>query len=123
MRIFNLVATSCLLAGCGSSDNPERNIAAGDAVLPCAMSGAQSFTPVCAYERATTKEGVMLTINHPDGGFRRFLVTTDGRGIVTADGAEQAIVNPLGTHEVEVAVGADRYRLPATVKGGSAAAQ
>ena len=59
----------------------------------------------------------MLVIHHPDGGFRRLLVTTDGRGVVTADGSDQASVAVIDPGTIEVAVGDDRYRLPATVKG------
>ena len=68
-------------------------------------------------ERSTTQEGLVLVLHHPDGGFRRLLVTTDGRGVVAADGSEQASVAVVGPGMIEVAIGEDRYRLPATVKG------
>jgi hypothetical protein len=57
----------------------------------------------------------VLTLHNPDGGFHRLLVTKDGRGVVAADGAEPAIVRVVGEREIEVAIGGDRYRLPATV--------
>jgi hypothetical protein len=65
----------------------------------------------------------MLTIRHDDGGFRRFRVLKDGRGVVTADGAEPALVSTIGSNAIEVQVGQDRYRLPATVKGKAAPAK
>ena len=34
--------------------------------------------------------GDMLTLRHPDGGFRRLRIVQDGRGLVSADGAEEA---------------------------------
>ena len=58
----------------------------------------------------------VLTIRHPDGGFRRLRITADGRGVIAADGAEPARVSVIGPADIEVAVGGDRYRLPATVK-------
>jgi len=45
------------------------------------------------------------------------LVTQDGRGVIAADGAEAAKVTITGADGIEVALGGNRYRLPATVKG------
>lgn len=64
----------------------------------------------------------MLTVRHPDGAFHRLLVTKDGRGVIAADGAETAVVTIIANGEIEVALGGDRYRLPATVKGKAARA-
>jgi hypothetical protein len=71
---------------------------------------------VCAVDRAQSPEGLTLTVRAPDGSFRRLLVTKDGRGVVAADGVEQAVVTPVGSDRIEVVIGGDRYRLPATVK-------
>jgi hypothetical protein len=68
-------------------------------------------------ERVQGPEGTTLTIHHPDGGFRRLLVATDGRGVIAADGADQAVVSVVADNRIEVALAGDRYRLPATVKG------
>ena len=84
--------------------------------IECMPPGRDRFTRMCAIDRTQTQDGLYLTIRHPDGGFRRLLVTTDGRGVVAADGAETAVVTPLGPTEIEVALGGGRYRLPATVK-------
>jgi hypothetical protein len=67
-------------------------------------------------DRAHSPDGLTLTLRSPSGSFRRLLVTKDGRGVVAADGVEQAAVTPLGTDRIEVAIAGDRYRLPATVK-------
>jgi len=109
-----------LLAGCHGRTlgNEATHNEAGVAHIPCALGGSPIFRTSCTVERRQTGDGLMLVIHHPDGGFRRLLVTTDGRGVVTADGAEEAQVSVVDPGTIEVAVGDDRYRLPATVKGG-----
>ncbi|QKS00845.1 hypothetical protein F9288_15360 [Sphingomonas sp. CL5.1] len=103
-----------LLAGCKEhqTDAPSPRLA-GD--LGCALGGAAGFSPSCGVERAETTRGLVLTLRHADGGFRRMLVTKDGRGVVAADGAVPARVTIVGNNEIEVALGDDRYRLPATI--------
>jgi hypothetical protein len=114
MRIFSL-ALALSLAGCGGSNAvPEK--AEGDEMIACAVDGGGDPKPVCAVERAAGPDGLILTIHHPGGGFRRLEITGDGRGVLVADGAEAAVVTPLGADLIEVAIGADRYHLPATVK-------
>jgi hypothetical protein len=109
-----------LLSACGDSEEAPKDVLAaapkGAEPIPCAVGGAADFTPVCVVDRAQSPDGLTLTVRNPDGGFRRLLVTTDGRGVVAADGVEQAAVTPLGADRIEVAIGGDRYRLPATVK-------
>lgn len=114
------------LAACGQAKTDTQVLAkvearqaeqaADDGRVQCAPAGADAFARVCEIERAETERGVVLTVRHPDGGFRRLLVTTDGRGVVAADGAEPAVVTLVGTDEIEVALGDDHYRLPATMK-------
>lgn len=87
------------------------------ATIPCALAGASDFKSECTVERSAVADGIMLTLHHPDGGFRRLQVATDGRGVVAADGADAASVKVVGADAIEVSVGGDRYRLPATVKG------
>jgi len=118
-----------LLAGCQQADEKANTAAlakaeaqqsadatADDRIL-CALDNSTEFKRVCNVDRESTDKGLVLTIRHPDGGFHRLLVTKDGRGVVAADGAEQAIVTIVGASDIQVALGADRYRLPATVKG------
>ena len=91
--------------------------------IECAPPGAAGFSYACAIDRTQTQDGLFLTLRHPDGGFRRLLVTSDGRGVVAADGAEQARVTPLTNDLIEVALGGARYRLPATVRQSKARAK
>ena len=101
-----------LLGGCDDEVVPV----AGDQRIECAVEGEAAFQRVCQIERSTDERGLILTLRSPSGGFRRLLVTRDGRGVVAADGAEPAIVEPLGKDRIEVTIGVDRYRLPATVR-------
>jgi hypothetical protein len=105
-----------LAAGCGEPDGGDPAQSAGSEKVECAVDGAAAFERVCAVERTSGTDGLVLTLRAPSGGFRRLLVTRDGRGVVAADGAEPALVRPLGPGGIEVSVGPDRYRLPATVK-------
>ncbi|QNE30975.1 hypothetical protein F1C10_02720 [Sphingomonas sp. NBWT7] len=121
-----LVPLVAALAACGPAKTDTKVLAkveanqAADAVddgrVQCAPAGADAFARVCEIERAETERGMVLTVRHPDGGFRRLLVTTDGRGVVAADGAEPAQVTLVGKDEIEVALGDDHYRLPVTTR-------
>ena len=64
---------------------------------------------------AGTPNGRRTVVRHPDGGFRRLRIVQDGRGLVSADGAEEAKLVIIDKGLIEVTVGDDRYRLPATV--------
>jgi len=84
-----------------------------DGKADCAIGPDAAWARDCLIERA----GEMLTIRHPDGGFRRFRVLADGRGLEAADGAEMARLQIVGTGLVEIRIGGDRYRLPVKVAG------
>ncbi len=121
MKAFFLALNALLLTtGCGEPKQTSREApAAAEAEeerVDCAPAGAGDFQRVCIIERVQGAEGTILTVRHPDGGFRRLLVTTDGRGVIAADGAEKAVVSILGKDRIEVALAGHRYRLPATVK-------
>ena len=115
-----LLATLSLVA-CGKSDadalNDAENAAAEEAALDgkveCALAGSTSFERTCTTERIAGSDSQLLVIRHADGGFRRFTVVKDGRGLEVADGADKAVVAISGDR-VEVVVGEDRYRFPAT---------
>lgn len=68
------------------------------------------MAPLCRREN----DGDRIVIRHPDGGFRRFVVVDDGRGIIAADGSDPAKVEPLDKGRIRVTVGSDAYELPAT---------
>ena len=109
-----------LTAGCGDTNETGAEAPAaaetGEERMECAPVGAGDFQRACTVERLEGPEGTILIVRHPDGGFRRLLVTTDGRGVIAADGAEKAVVSIIGDNRIEVALAGHRYRLPATVK-------
>ena len=121
MKMPLLVLTALFLASaCGDAAETSRGAPAaavgGEERVDCAPAGAAEFQRVCTIGREEGAEGTILTLRHPDGGFRRLLVTEDGRGVIAADGAEKAVVSIIGDNRIEVAVAEHRYRLPATVK-------
>lgn len=129
-RVRATVLIGLAVAGCGraaqqSGNEPESRLVANedaanaqpadDGHIPCATGGAATLTRSCTVDRETTPRGLALTLHHADGGFHRLLVTTDGRGVIAADGAQGAKVTVVGPDQIEVKIGTDRYRLPATV--------
>jgi hypothetical protein len=96
---------------------PEPTKAAnGNELIECAIGGAQWFLRECEVEKSKDDAGALvLVVHHPNGGFRRFTVVTDGRGLETTDGFEQAR-SEVVDGRLDVQVGDDRYRFPATVK-------
>ena len=93
----------------------QTTAAAQDETIECAVGGAASFQRDCKVEEAKVDGAKTLIVRHPDGGFRRFEVLTDGHGLATADGAEEAETSVVNG-QLEVAVGGDRYRFPATIR-------
>jgi len=93
----------------------QRHQAEDDGMILCAQ-GDGPLTRACTVEQSQGPGGLVLTVRHPDGSFHRLLATRDGRGVVAADGAEQAQVSVHGSDGIDVALGGSRYRLPATVK-------
>ena len=125
MRIYSGIAVLLLVSACsGEPDNEvlaeaEERAAANapdDGRIECAVNGDSNFTRGCETERLSGEGGTTLIIRHPDGGFRRFNVLTDGRGLEAADGAEKAKVEIVEAGKIRVSVGSDIYVLPAKVK-------
>jgi hypothetical protein len=129
MRISSALPLALLLVGCGEQrtdhaalakvEAQQRAAAEDEGRIVCARQGSADFARTCTVDRADSDAGLILTIRHPDGAFHRLLVTRDGRGVVAADGAEKAVVTILDPGTIEVALGGDRYRLPATVRAGT----
>lgn len=135
-RISSALATASLIlgacsagtqapAGSGNSDFDNALAQASsdaddDGRIVCAPAGNAAFSRQCTLDRTQTAEGLVLTVHKPDGGFHRLLVVKDGRGVVAADGAEAAKVTIVENNQIEVAIGGDRFRLPATIKGKGA---
>jgi hypothetical protein len=138
---FGLIAVAALtLGGCGLTEDREASslndsgaatganaaLAAveksvdqeieSDGKIACAIGGATEFSRVCQIEQSQTDNGLILTVRHPDGGFRKLQVVKDGRGVIPADGADPATVKLSGTKGIEVSIAGNRYLLPATVK-------
>ena len=127
---FRLIAAAIFLAGlsgCGSDagssapDEDEPTQAASNGKVECALAGSDSFERVCSTEQISANGDVMLVIRHPDGGFRRFNILTDGRGLAPADGFDETRISLLDNNMIAVESGDDTYRLPALIKGSDAA--
>lgn len=111
-RISSVTLATLTLLGCS---DPAPKVAEKAEHIPCALAGAKQFVPDCIVERAQSDGMLLLIVRHPGGAFRRFEVLGDGKGLASADGAEVALLSLSGA-VLEVAVGPDRYRFPATVK-------
>lgn len=118
MRIFSL-SFSLFLVACGRQADEANGmgmVAEHSLLIPCMIDGETQFEPRCSLRQSSGDDGSILTLSNPNGGFRRLLIAGDGRGVVAADGAEPAIVRPLGKKTIEVMIGNDRYHIPANVK-------
>jgi hypothetical protein len=128
---FALTLTLALaLAACGGNSaedlkNAEKDAdeaAALEGKVECALAGSVTFERTCTTEQIAGSEGKTLVIRHPDGGFRRFDILTDGRGLAPADGFDETRISLLSDGIIEVSSGDDKYRLPAQIKGNDAPA-
>lgn len=117
------VLALALVAGCSGQGDESATVTAadiedetGEAVetIECAVGGASQLEKVCPVERIRRGDKLELVVIHPNGGFRRFLVTTDGRGLVPADGAQQIALEFDARGFADVRIGDDRYLFPAT---------
>ncbi len=117
-----------LLAGCNAApDNGaladaearQAKEAALSGRIDCALEGAKNFDRTCTLDEMSSADGTVLVVGRADSGYRRLAIATDGRGVVSADGSAPAKVTIVGDDVIEVAVGKDRYRLPANTSGGN----
>jgi hypothetical protein len=105
-----LAALLVLLTACNGPPAPKAT-----ELVECAVDGAGDFTRVCTVERSPGPD-VLFILRSPSGSFRRLAATSDGHGVMSADGAEAATVTIVGKGLIEVSIGGDRYRLPATIR-------
>ena len=130
MRISSIVALSLALTAC--ENRPDNAVlaeaeqraaeqAGDDGRIECAIDGATDFRRDCYTERLSGEGTATMIIRHADGGFRRFNVLTDGRGLEAADGFDQARISIVEDGRILVSVGPDQYLLPARIKGGAKA--
>lgn len=124
MRISSICILLLAVSACGRPDNEvlaeaEERAASqkpDDGRIECAINGSASFSRDCETERLEGEDGVTLIVRHPDGGFRRFRVLTDGRGLEAADGSEPANISILEDDKIQVSIGPDKYILSARMK-------
>ncbi|MCJ2182028.1 hypothetical protein MTR62_04825 [Novosphingobium sp. 1949] len=109
-----MVLAALPLAGCSRPSAPPA-VAQGEERIACAVGGAGTLKPVCGVERRRVDGHLLLVVHHPDGGFRRFDVQSDGTGLAVSDGADRAVLHVLGS-KLDVSVGPDRYIFPVTMK-------
>ena len=120
MRKALLLSALFAVAACSRGDEPDpKQPAEGDEHIACAVDGQAEFANVCAVDLAQVEGKKIVVVRHPGGGFRRFELLTDGRGLASADGAEEAKVVPNGKL-LDVTVGEDRYRFPYKPKNQAA---
>jgi len=126
MRTVGGLTGLLLLAACGGApDNGDlaeaeargSREAAAEGRIECALEGAKLFDRTCTVEEISGADGTVLVVGRANVGYRRLQIATDGRGVVSADGAEPAKVTIVGDGVIEVAIGSDRYRLPANTGG------
>ena len=111
MRISSAFILVLTISGCSAgAEQPQAT--AGAQRIECALGSAAEFADDCLVERSDVENTRIVTVRHPDGGFRRFEQVADGRGLIIIDGAEEATLNFAG-NVLEVTVATDRYRFPA----------
>ena len=105
-----------MLAACNPGASTGQAAEDDDNRIECRLANSPQFDRFCTIEYGESDAGGTLVVRKPDGGFRRLLVARDGRGVVAADGAEQAEVTIIDDDRIEVTIGGDTFRLPATVR-------
>ena len=105
------------LAACAEGEQEQARAAEQRAVevapkFFCAQGDAE-LVAQCTAERTRTAEGWAITVRHPDGHFRRLLVSGDGAQVTAADGADPVTATRTGD-QMDIVIGDDRYRLPTT---------
>lgn len=117
MRTSDLAVTTLavgLLSACGGEAGDGEGVEPAQ-LVECRLGGAADFASECAlhWSGLAGQAARLLLVRHPDGGFRRLLVSEDGKRINVADGAEMPRVTMQGG-VAEIAIGGDAYRIPAS---------
>lgn len=113
-----ILVPALLLAACSSGGESGQQPSAQEAAsseaqsVPCALAGSRSFTAQCAIERVSTGGKTILTVRHPNGGFRRLIELDGGKRYAAADGSDEVSIEANGA-EIEVTLGDDHYLFPA----------
>ena len=127
LRISSAAIVALALAACssgsdaGGSVNKDGAGGSGAAqTVPCALAGSRSFTAQCGLETSISDDRTIVTLRHPDGGFRRLIALDGGKRYAAADGSDEVVLKANGA-EIEVTLGDDHYLLP--VPGSADAAK
>lgn len=117
-RCPKLLIPICALFMLAACDNEAEIAAAQQAALvgnkiECALNGSDSFLLICATERVVTDNGTILMIRHSDGGFQRFRILTDGRGLEVAEGFDDSRIEIIDEDYIILSSGNDKYKLKA----------
>ncbi len=115
LRISSAVLLAAVLAACSSESGTSAAAGEGSSgapavsvKVPCALAGAKSYTAECAVERDSRDGKVLVTLRHPDGGFRRLIELDGGKRFAAADGSDEVAIEANGK-EIEVTLGDDHY--------------
>lgn len=102
-----------LLSGTGLSGGGAA--AANGFPVSCRLAGQADFADGCTLEwLADPADGEReFVIRHEDGGFRRFLLSGDGRRVNVGAGAEPLAAEGPSNGLIELRVGGDAYRVSA----------
>lgn len=123
MTRLSAVAAALALAACSSGDAAVQAQAdEGAQRIECAIGPGAEFGADCLVERGEADGAAVLTVRHPDGGFRRFEQLSGGRGLEALDGADP-VEQELTDELLEVSVAGDRYRFPARPQQGDDAGE
>lgn len=108
LRISSVALAALAAAACA----PDTAALPGE-MMECALGQGAALAPVCSLERSLDASD--FVVHHPGGGFRRFRLDAASLAITPADGAEPATTARSDAGDFVVAIGADRYRIPAAL--------
>lgn len=119
---FSSLVVAVSLCGCERTV-PTVNADAATSTTAATIACADDPGPLalsCRVEASASDPNVLI-VRGRDGGFRRLLVTKDGRGVIAADGPDEAKVSIISRDAIEIAAGGRRFRLPAHLGPSDAA--
>jgi hypothetical protein len=126
LRISSAAIVALALAACSSGGDAGDSVGTDGAsaasaaqTVPCALAGSRSFTAQCGLETSTSDGKSIVTLRHPDGGFRRLIALDGGKRYAAADGSDEVVLEVNGA-EIEVTLGDDHYLLPGPTSADAA---
>ena len=109
VRTAIVLAAFTTLAAC----SPRGDELRGEPI-ECAIGPAGKLEKSCTIGHIGKGASAQLVVHHPDDGFRRFVLTPDGKGLMPADGAGTA-TSTITKGTIDVTIEQDRYRIPAAM--------